>query len=221
MLSDKGDVTLCNFPCNLSRNLLRCSYMKGGLTPSNVSCNLSRDNFGRCNVGYSVQWFMQLVSRWFWPLQSMLQCAMVRATCLAMILAVARYVTLCNGTCNLSRNDFGHCKVCYIVQWLRATCLAMILAVAKYVTLCNGYVQLVSQWFWPLYIRMLQCVMYVQLVSQWVWPLEGALHCVMVRATCLAMILAVAKIKLCNGSCNLSSQHRCETITSCTKYRTV
>ena len=65
---------------------------------------------------YFVQRLVQLVSQRFWPLHSMLHGAMVRATCLATILTIAQHVTRCNGPCNLSRNDFDHCTVCYTVQ---------------------------------------------------------------------------------------------------------
>ena len=52
----------------------------------------------------------------FQPLQGMSHCAMFPASCHATFLTVARYVTLCNVSCKLSRNVFDRCKVCHTVQ---------------------------------------------------------------------------------------------------------
>ena len=49
----------------------------------------------------------------FTPLKGLLQCEMFRATCLAKVEPNSTYG---NGSSNLSRNDFGRCKVCYTVN---------------------------------------------------------------------------------------------------------
>ena len=70
----------------------------------------------KVEVFYFPQWFLQPVSQHFRPLQVISHCAMFRATCLATFSAVARYLTLCNVSRDLSRNVFGRCKVSHTVQ---------------------------------------------------------------------------------------------------------
>ena len=77
-----------------------CSYMKGGVTLDHVPCNL----YMSCNASYyTVQpdekKLLQLSQNLI-----LLSATIAATNYLVLILAVARHVTVCNGSCNLSPN---------------------------------------------------------------------------------------------------------------------
>ena len=87
---------------------IRCSYMKGRVTLGNVSCNLSR-NVDRKELCHVVKFpsntdKLHCARR----LNLILLSATIAATCLTMILAVARYTLHCATV---------RATVCFVTPW--------------------------------------------------------------------------------------------------------
>ena len=95
-LLHKNAVTLCNFSCKLSCTK-HCTgvhtWERAGLIVKR-SGNLLEIVAESRTVFYFQQWFLQLVSQRFRPLQGMSHCATYRVTCLAMALREQLHETL-------------------------------------------------------------------------------------------------------------------------------
>ena len=124
MRACKGAVTLCNISCNLSHNGWSCCVAvawKLGNTVGNGFVRLFPQSWPwkpgavyACTSGRQGGTLRDKLQKW------VLHCA----TPLKSLQKVELDSTFCNGSCNLSRNDFGRCKYVTLCNLFRATCLA-------------------------------------------------------------------------------------------------
>ena len=107
-----------NIARQVARGVLHCA------NASKIRCSVAAIVAKSRTWFYFVQRLLQQKCRETWWLRGMLHYAISRATCVATTLRdlmIAGYVTSCNFSCNLCRNNIARlddCAVCYTMQFL-------------------------------------------------------------------------------------------------------